>query len=359
MVGCIHHGFRIRGNATLLNVMLVASMIGSLILSTWSFRNTTGNDCGFLLPKETLLSSSSSSSSIWTTTSMTLVEQTNHRPSSIDSNKAAAAICAIAIQEEPYLIEWTDYHLGLGFDHIYIYDNSDHFILETWPNETNREDRVSVIHIPGPSQQKAAYLVCKYHNRRRHQWLAFFDVDEFLVLKKHDHVTDMLNEHLTNGSLAINWVFFGTANQSTYSPLPVTKRFRYIERGGWGSTDYPFVNPHIKSIVVRQDMANKLPHAHYPKLKRGIPHDTNGNRVDGPLNPDGPADVAVLYHYHYKSRSEYIAKRLRGYADHSVSQETLQSEVESLALSSLPAGDVYDDTAWKLLKRNVPKYAGT
>ena len=290
---------------------------------------------------------------------MTLVEQTNHRPSSIDSNKAAAAICAIAIQEEPYLIEWTDYHLGLGFDHIYIYDNSDHFILETWPNETNREDRVSVIHIPGPSQQKAAYLVCKYHNRRRHQWLAFFDVDEFLVLKKHDHVTDMLNEHLTNGSLAINWVFFGTANQSTYSPLPVTKRFRYIERGGWGSTDYPFVNPHIKSIVVRQDMANKLPHAHYPKLKRGIPHDTNGNRVDGPLNPDGPADVAVLYHYHYKSRSEYIAKRLRGYADHSVSQETLQSEVESLALSSLPAGDVYDDTAWKLLKRNVPKYAGT
>ena len=35
------------------------------------------------------------------------------------------ALCAIARHEEDYLAEWIDYHLALGFDHIFIYDNDD------------------------------------------------------------------------------------------------------------------------------------------------------------------------------------------------------------------------------------------
>jgi cellulose synthase/poly-beta-1,6-N-acetylglucosamine synthase-like glycosyltransferase len=34
-------------------------------------------------------------------------------------------IVAIAKQEQRYIEEWVKYHLGLGFSHIYLYDNED------------------------------------------------------------------------------------------------------------------------------------------------------------------------------------------------------------------------------------------
>ena len=36
----------------------------------------------------------------------------------------SVAIVAIARLENPYINEWIRYHRGLGFDHIYVYDNS-------------------------------------------------------------------------------------------------------------------------------------------------------------------------------------------------------------------------------------------
>lgn len=39
--------------------------------------------------------------------------------------KYNTSICAIAKNEESYLIEWLDHHLNLGFNHVYIIDNND------------------------------------------------------------------------------------------------------------------------------------------------------------------------------------------------------------------------------------------
>ena len=48
------------------------------------------------------------------------------------------AICAIAKHENVYINDWVNYHLNLGFDHIYIYDdNSSSGIRETL-NELTR-----------------------------------------------------------------------------------------------------------------------------------------------------------------------------------------------------------------------------
>jgi len=70
------------------------------------------------------------------------------------------------------------------------------------------------------------------------------DVDEFLVLKNEKHVIPFLNKYLPMESdfveLSINWYLFFMNNQTTYRPLPVTKRFLY--RDGE-------VNQHVKSIL--------------------------------------------------------------------------------------------------------------
>jgi hypothetical protein len=55
------------------------------------------------------------------------------------------------------------------------------------------------------------------------------DVDEFLVLKKHEHVDELLEEHLPKGSgaLSINWVWFSFNGKLLCDAKPVTKRFLY------------------------------------------------------------------------------------------------------------------------------------
>ena len=60
-------------------------------------------------------------------------------------------------------------------------------------------------------------------------WVAFFDADEFLVLKNHSSVQTFLDDYgKVGGSLQIVWQLFGTSNQTAaHKTVPVTRRFSY------------------------------------------------------------------------------------------------------------------------------------
>ena len=195
-----------------------------------------------------------------------------------NNHTGRAVVCCIAMDEEPYIDEFVDYHLGLGFGKIIIYDNTNAFQLKQWGQR--RGDGVELIHFPGINKQSDAYWNCAKNTLEgKHGddklWAAFWDVDEFLVLKKHDNVDDFLDEHLSSGALGVNWLLFGPSGQTVYKPLPVTKRFVYRENE---------TNLHIKSIVRLSDMnLTEAPHVHYPTLPmlNGDQHDTNGKVFKG------------------------------------------------------------------------------
>jgi hypothetical protein len=279
-----------------------------------------------------------------------------------------AALCAIVLDAEAYLDEWIDYNLALGFTDIFLYDNSDTFDLEQFPRlllPTTDSARLHVVHFPGPARQMEAYHECakavmarNQQQRQRTTWVAFFDIDEFLVLRQHANVIDFLSQHCPSGMLGINWYMFMTANETMYRPLPVTKRFQYREAS---------INQHVKSIVRLEDMNMEMaPHAHFAYLKKlGQHKDTNGKIIGdeaghpGPFNPDGPTDVAVLHHYVTKSLKEYVDKTMRGRAD--IVDPAVPSLNRSVVFQErrkgLDPGATFDDSAWQLLKEKVPKYA--
>ena len=278
-------------------------------------------------------------------------------------------MCCIAIDEEAYIDEFVDYHLGLGFNKIFVYDNSEYFEMKYWwrNKKTITGRNIDVIHYPGHNKQGEAYLECAKRAKEYNlTWAAFFDVDEFLVLKKHDSVDEFLSEHVSEGSIGVNWFFFEEGGKMTYEPLPVTKRFLYRQ---------PIVNQHIKSIVRLEHMdMSKAPHVHFPYLLRGTNHDTNGKSIDGPFNEMGPADVAVLHHYHTKSFKEYVTKRKRGRADEEDLNQVRRSDAyvqavdsavanfknalvdDSFAANVTAQGCIYDNSAWTTMKQLVPKY---
>ena len=108
--------------------------------------------------------------------------------------------------------------------HRYLIDNSKDHELQNWQNKRRQAGySVRVMPKPGTHRQMYGYHMCAAEHGKDHKYMAFFDVDEFLVLKKHTTVNEFLEIHLPMGSLAISWYIFGTGYRDLYAPLPVTK----------------------------------------------------------------------------------------------------------------------------------------
>jgi hypothetical protein len=214
------------------------------------------------------------------------------------------ALCIIAFQEERYLDEWLRYHLYLGFDHIFIYDNAREALLEEFA--IKYPGFVTVIHFPGKNRQSDAYDHFAKISRGSFEWGACIDGDEFIVLKKHESIGALLAEHCRHGALAINWVLFGSNGHLHYSPEPVLQRFTRRERG---------VSPRVKTIGRLSDV-RKWVHPHYPALKRGTMHDADGRIIEATSrNPQGNDRIAQINHYRIKSSEEFAEKMNRGAVD--------------------------------------------
>lgn len=214
----------------------------------------------------------------------------------------SAVICVIVKNEDLTLDEWICYHQKLGFDHIYIYDNSPEYSLSNWEERYN--GFITVTHFPGAVQQRPAYnqWLAKYRNM--HTWCAFIDADEFIVLKKHGDIKALLAEHCTSGALCLNWVLFGSSGHTKYTSEPVLKRFT------WRCAQ---VNEHVKSIAHLPSTVQVS--VHEVITCQGCSHDTNNQPVHGPFNHARPDDVAIIHHYVLKSLEEYQWKVARGRAD--------------------------------------------
>jgi len=280
----------------------------------------------------------------------------------LNTTSTSTALCGIVKDAEPYLDEWVDYYFGLGFHTIYLIDNSkDHELLKWQNKRRNAGYSVRVMPKPGSHRQMYGYHMCAAEHKQDHTYMAFFDVDEFLVLKKHETIDEMLQHHLTKGALAISWYIFGTGFTSMYAPLPVTKRFMY--RDGVEKHDRHGVWGNVKSILKLSDYGGYPQSPHSMKTNKKTAGsdkawtDTNGKgNFDsiGATNNDRPVDVAVIHHYKYLSPKEFYWK--------SCVRKTVDDKFKDCNKGGTQSknpynGRVYDDSAWQALKKNVPRYA--
>eukprot|EP00953_Heterococcus_sp_UTEX-ZZ885_P039395 20192-Heterococcus_DN1.PRE.3 len=63
-----------------------------------------------------------------------------------------------------------------------------------------------------PKRQLANYQRCLTSHRHQHQWLAFLDVDEFIVIDEEKvSIPLMLSNYKQYGGVGLNWVMFGSS----------------------------------------------------------------------------------------------------------------------------------------------------
>ena len=192
----------------------------------------------------------------------------------------------------------------------------------------------------GGKRQRPAYTDCLEKYGTAHTWVGFIDIDEFIMLKKHTCINDLLRDHLTQGSLSLNWVNFGTAKQKQYRPVPVTKRFQL--RGKESLR-------HVKSFHRPADVVKVLSGHHCELKPNKTQHDTNNHAFHHYANPKGPTDIALIHHFFTKSEEEWVYK--------GCSRGRVSTRGKSPNCGRVPmVGTVHDSSTWDTLKRVDPKY---
>lgn len=260
--------------------------------------------------------------------------------------------------EANYLKEWIEYHHALGVEHFILYNDrsTDNWgeVLEPYINS----HLVEVIDwfLPPetplfPSWQMTAYQDGLNRSKGNGKWLAFIDVDEFIVPKKNRTIQECLDQFFpTAGGVYICWRNFGTNYAYVPQGEPIIPQLT-----GASHPLHPR-NASGKSIVrVDAVVIDQIWSPHHLVLKEGAQY-YNGSGLplyfegnDLLVDPQHTSDLIQINHYVMRDENFYQSVRI----PRAVSREYGELPLLQELYSSF--NDMQDYLILDFLKENHPK----
>jgi hypothetical protein len=228
------------------------------------------------------------------------------------------SVCCIIKDENEYLNEWMTYHIKTGVEHFFIYDNDSKIKVTDTLNQIGLAKYATVINIAGSSMQMKAYQQCLKKYKFLSRWIAFIDLDEFIVPKStQGNLPVFLKAYERFGGVVINWMMFGSGGRKTKSADSQLSSFTLR-----ADTDFE-TNRHVKTIV-QSRYARSVDNPHFAVYASGFyAVNENFERVDGPFS-DVSVNKIQINHYYCRSWEEYQHKIKRGRSDDGEIQRTMQ-----------------------------------
>jgi hypothetical protein len=141
------------------------------------------------------------------------------------------AACAIFRNEARYLAEWVAFHLVVGVEHLFLYNNrsDDGYgeILEPFV----AAGTVTLIDWPVYPGQNEAYDDCVRRTSGEWRWVAFIDLDEFLFSPRLRPVPELLARFEDVPGVGVPWGQFGTSGHKTPPPGLVIENYTQMRLG--------------------------------------------------------------------------------------------------------------------------------
>ena len=249
------------------------------------------------------------------------------------------AIVCIVKDEVDYLEEWLAFHFALGVSHVFIYDNGSTDgsarLLERYQNH----GLVTVVDWPLGGGQLAAYNHALRFFGSSAQWLAYFDVDEFLVPLLDDDIPTFLVRFGEAADVRVERKEFGfSGHRSAPEGLTIDA---YTETANVLAlrTDLP---PRVKSIVQPSAISAVDIHLAFPAddPPDGVATDTVEVEARG---------IAQLNHYYTRSFEEFEAKRFRGSATGRIDRAAVPFDIPTIATDT--AAQRFSDRTRSMIDR--------
>lgn len=238
----------------------------------------------------------------------------------IDKNsKDYLAIACIAKNEGRYIKEFIEFHLLVGVDRIYLFDNGSSDNTKDILAKYIEDGRVVYFYFPGERMQFVAYRYAIRYCRKYTRWLAFIDADEFLFSPA-GNLKDVLKEYENEYGIGVNWVSFGPSGHDKRPTGLVIEN--YVQT--FADKEHLF-NRHIKSIV-DPNKVESINSPHFCNYKSGrLAVDENHRPIDGKVQ-NAPfyykaftnknnVEKLRINHYITKSLEDLKEKGMRGYPD--------------------------------------------
>ena len=237
--------------------------------------------------------------------------------------KRAVVVCMR--NEAVFVLEWVAYHLGIGFDRIFVVTNN-------CQDGTDRmADRLGelepVIHIrnevaPGEAPQVVGLARVLAHPAMADvEWLLHIDADEFLnITVGNGLVSDLLQAVGPCDTVAIAWRFIASGGrqiwqggsllaEQTQCSAKIEEQLVFhksLFRPNLfaRAIDHMPKDPHDSRVVVRNSAGAKIPN-------RGLSHPTAAN-YRGIKDQDLTWVNADIHHYFVRSEDVFLLKNIRG-----------------------------------------------
>lgn len=218
------------------------------------------------------------------------------------------AVCAIAKDEGPYFEEWIEWHRKMGVEKFYIYDNESTDSTKEVLKPYIEAGIVDYCYFPGYRKQLAAYDDCLEKHRLEARWIAFIDLDEFIVPVKDGSIPEFLKRFEDFPAIEINWLVYGSGGAKKKLPGGVMTRFKRH------SLPDHKLNRHVKSIVNPRRVFSMIG-CHEVARISGKASDSHGNPITKHFREREPQqDVIRINHYAVRSFEEFREKQNRGRA---------------------------------------------
>lgn len=227
--------------------------------------------------------------------------------------------CILAIQRYENIKdieEWIDYHINLGFDHIFLMDNNDEKdaldikfeYLTIIPYYGQRNDGTDWI------WQREAYSEgIEFIKQFDYDWISIIDIDEFITLYKQSHINNFIYEECINkgfDNIELIWQLYNDDNKIYHKDEyngNILNTYNFFFK-----PDLNFVNTpnKFKSMRGFTKFIGKIKpelyykeSAHYPAKEL---YDNNTYKWNV-CNPN----IAVIRHYKYKSLEDFISLKCK------------------------------------------------
>lgn len=252
-------------------------------------------------------------------------------------------LVAIAKNEEKYLEEWLRFHVKVGFSRIILFDNESTDGTRVLAENLGHTLPVEVVDWPSKeraSPQRSAYNYAIENYCQSADWVAFIDLDEFLVPWGYASLPEYLAKAPQDVScVCINWMTYGSSGVADPEYGSVLDTFQYRGHASFRN------NRHYKSIGRPDRIEEVLVHDVKLKSGRRVLSDflTEIPKTDGRADPI--FNGIQINHYQTKTRSEFESRMARGNANFPKGHPQNDRNYQSSRFSELDCNDVFDDCA--------------
>ena len=202
--------------------------------------------------------------------------------------------------------EWLEYHLLVGFEKFYVYDNESTDNIKQILQPYIDSGVVEYTYWPGTAMQMPAYKDCVEKHKNDTFWLAVIDIDEFVVADC-KNVATSLHDFEDSAAVVLQWLVYGDSGVVNKEPGLVIERFK-------SHNNLDDTSEMCKSIINPRKVEVKTLHLPCPMVGFNAVNSIGETII--PLSnakiQNGTYKNIHINHYIFKSREEFLIKKTKG-----------------------------------------------